>query len=138
MEPIFTDDGYLSSPMSVATKLQSHAKPALEPRAILGPGGNRDRAPQNPKCKPETLKKTEKQSKALPAISESVIRDNVSVGSSCSSDSLSSNYSAKLLKPYAVKPVSAGGDSNATTTSPALSLPGKRCDWITLHSGNQY
>ncbi|KAA0051674.1 putative GMP synthase [Cucumis melo var. makuwa] len=124
--------------MSVATKLQSHAKPALEPRAILGPGGNRDRAPHNPKCKPETLKKTEKQSKALPVISELVIRDNVSVGSSCSSDSLSSNYSVKLLKPYAVKPVSAGGDSSATTTSPALSLPGKRCDWITLHSDPLY
>lgn len=128
--------------MSVATKLQSHAKPVLESRAILGPGGNRDRAPEKPKCKQETLKKVEKQNKALTVISESVIRDNASVGSSCSSDSLSSNYSAKLSNPkvklYAVKPVkavAAGGDSNATITSPRLSLPGKRCDWITLHSG---
>lgn len=131
--------------MSVATKLQSHAKPVLESRAILGPGGNRDRAPEKPKCKQETLKKVEKQNKALTVISELVIRDNASVGSSCSSDSLSSNYSAKLSNPkvklYAVKPVkavAAGGDSNATITSPRLSLPGKRCDWITLHSDPLY
>lgn len=128
----------------MATKLQSHAKPVLESRAILGPGGNRDREPEKPKCKQETLKKTEKHNKALPVVSESVVRDNVSVGSSCSSDSFSSNYSAKLLnskvKPYAVKPVkvvAVGGDANATTTSPRLSIPRKRCDWITPYSGKQ-
>lgn len=126
--------------MSVATKLQSYAKPVLESRAILGLGGNRDRAPEKPKCKQETLKKMEKQNMAIPVISESVIRDNVSVGSSCSSDSLSTNNSAKLLsskvKPYVVKKtVAAGGDANATTTSPRLSVTGKRCDWITPYSG---
>lgn len=123
----------------MATKLQSHAEPVLESRAILGPGGNRDRAPEKPKCKQEILKRTVKQNKALPVVSESVVRDNVSVGSSCSSDSLSSNYSAKLFnlkaKPKPVKTVAAGGDANATTTSPGLSVAGKRCDWITPYSG---
>ncbi|XP_022981194.1 uncharacterized protein LOC111480412 [Cucurbita maxima] len=128
--------------MSVATKLQSHAEPVLESRAILGPGGNRDRAPEKPKCKQEILKRTVKQNKALPVVSESVVRDNISVGSSCSSDSLSSNYSAKLLnlkaKPKPVKTVAAGGDANATTTSPGLLVAGKRCDWITPYSDPLY
>lgn len=129
----------------MAAKFRSHAKPVLESREILGPGGNRDRVPEKPRCKHETtLTKTEKQNKALPAVPDSVIRDNVSVGSSCSSDSLSSNYSAKLLnpkvKPYAVKPVkavAAGSEADATTTSPRHSVPRKRCDWITPYSGKQ-
>ena len=143
LEGIFVD-GYLSRAMSVATKLHSHAKPVLESREILGPGGNRDRAPEKPKCKQETLKNSEKQNKALPAIPESVIRDNSSIGSSCSSDSLLSSYSTKLLnpkvKPCDVKPVkavAAGGDPNVTSTTPSLSVPGKRCGWITPYSGKQ-
>ncbi|XP_023535246.1 uncharacterized protein LOC111796735 [Cucurbita pepo subsp. pepo] len=131
--------------MSVATKLHSHAKPVLESREILGPGGNRDRAPEKPKCKQETLKNSEKQNKALPAIPESVIRDNSSIGSSCSSDSLLSSYSTKLLnpkvKPCDVKPVkavAAGGDPNVTSTTPSLSVPGKRCGWITPYSDPLY
>lgn len=133
--------------MSVATKLHS---PVCEPRAILGPGGNRVRVPEDPKRKGEALKKPQqrrrKPTAVVSEVPQSVVRSNGSVDSSCSSDSSSSGSLAKPvsskkttpapvrrkgLKP--VKVVPDGVEVVAPTTR--ISGPPKRCDWITPNSG---
>lgn len=137
--------------MSVATKLHS---PVCEPRAILGPGGNRVRVSEDPKRKGEPLKKPQRTTKTttttaavaskktVPEVPQSVVRNNGSVDSSCSSDSSSSGSLAKTvsskktvrrqgLRP--VKVVPAGAEVAAP--SPKISGPPKRCDWITPNSG---
>ena len=132
--------------MSVVAKLHS---PVCEPRAILGPGGNRVRVSEDPKRKGDVLKKPQRTTpttkttrKPVPEVPQSVVRNNGSVDSSCSSDSSSSGSLAKTvsskktvkrkgLRP--VKVVPAGVEVAAT--SPKISGPPKRCDWITPNSG---
>lgn len=126
--------------MSVATKLRS---PVCEPRAILGPGGNRVRVSEDLKHKNEGLKKPQRPRKPVSEMPESAVRNNVSVDSSCSSDSSSSGSLAKTvssrrtvrrngLRPVKVVPDGVG----VGAVSPKLSGPPKRCDWITPNSGN--
>lgn len=129
--------------MSVATKLQLSAKPVSEARAILGPAGNRVRVSDEPKRKPEHPKTPQRPRKPASEILEPAVRNNISVDSSCSSDSSSSSSSAKkTVKPRTVrrngfkpaKVVPEGGEA-AALSSPKISGPPKRCDWITPYSG---
>ena len=126
--------------MSVATK------PVSETRAILGPAGNRVRVSEEPKRKSENnIKKPQRPRKPVPEIPEPVVRNNVSVDSSCSSDSsssggtstkksASSTRSVKRIGFKAAKVVPHNVDT-APLSSPKISGPPKRCDWITPHSG---
>ncbi|XP_015884611.3 uncharacterized protein LOC107420223 [Ziziphus jujuba] len=131
--------------MSVATKLRS---PVCEPRAILGPGGNRVRVSEDLKRKNEGMKKPQRPPrKPVSEMPETAVRNNVSVDSSCSSDSSSSGSLAKTvssrrtvrrngLRPRPVKVVPDGVEVGAV--SPKLSGPPKRCDWITPNSDPVY
>lgn len=122
-----------------------------EPRAILGPAGNRVRVSEDPKRNNnnnDCLKNPRRPRKPAPVpapeIPKSVVVNNVSVDSTCSSDSSSSNSSAKKvnftktvkkrngLKP--VKVVPDGVDNVAALSLKSLGPP-KRCDWITPNSG---
>ncbi|KAF4348237.1 hypothetical protein F8388_015056 [Cannabis sativa] len=135
--------------MSVATKLQS---PICEPRAILGPGGNRVRVSEDPKRKGEALRKPQKTTtttvtrKPVTEVPQTVVRNNASVDSSCSSDSSSSGSlvktvsSKKTLRRKGMRPAKIVPDSVevAGTTSPKILGPPKRCDWITPNSDPIY
>lgn len=117
--------------MPVATKLQS---PVPDSRGILGLGGNRIRVLEAPKGKSESLKKP------MAEISDTAVKDNVSVDSSCSSDSSLNGSLAKMasskkmpsrrngLKPMKIVP-------DGVEVSPKISGPSKRCDWITASAG---
>lgn len=125
--------------MSVASKLQS---PTCEPRAVLGPGGNRVRVLEGPKRKDDGAKKPPQQTprprKPVPELPEPVVRSDVSVDSTCSSDTSSSGYSAKTASPgkivrrKSLRPAKVASD-DAEVAKPAGPL--KRCDWITPHAG---
>lgn len=133
----------------MATKLHS---PVCEPRAILGPGGNRVRVSEGPKRKGEALKKPQTQRTRKPTVvsevPQSVVRSNGSVDSSCSSDSSSSGFLAKTVsskktpptvKRKGLKPVKVVPDGvEAVAASPKISGPPKRCDWITPNSDSIY
>ncbi|KAG6626751.1 DNA-3-methyladenine glycosylase [Carya illinoinensis] len=133
--------------MSVVTKLQLSAKPVSEPRAILGPTGNRVRVSEEPpKRKPESVKRPQRLRKPASEIPEPAVRNNVSVDSSCSSDSYSSGSSMKKtvksrtgrrtgFKPVKVVPHCVDGEA---LSSPKNSGPPKRCDWITPYSEPNY
>lgn len=133
-----------SKAMSVVAKLQLSGKPVSEPRAILGLAGNRFRVSEEPpKQKPESVKRLQRLKKPASKIPEPAVRNNLSVDSSCSSDSSSSGSSMKKtvksrtvrgtgFKP--VKVVPHGVDSEALS-SPKNSGPPRRCDWITPYSG---
>lgn len=132
--------------MSVATKLQLSAKPVSEARAILGPAGNRVRVSDEPKRKPEHPKTPQRPRKPASEILEPAVRNNISDDSSCSSDSSSTSSSAKkTVKPRTVrrngfkpaKVVPEGGEA-AALSSPKISGPPKRCDWITPYSDPNY
>lgn len=120
--------------MTVATKLQSSI---CEPRAVLGPGGNRVRVSEGPKRKNEGLKKPpQRPRKPVSEIPESVVRKNVSVDSSCSSDTCSSGSSPKTTSP--------GRTLRHKSLRPRKLVPNdvvkpdgppKRCEWITANSG---
>jgi DNA-3-methyladenine glycosylase I len=130
--------------MSVATKLQLSAKPVSEPRAILGLAGNRLRVSEELKRKAENPKRRpQRQRNRASEIPEPAARNNASVDSSCSSDSSSSGSLAKKtvnsrtvrrngLGPVKVVP---DGAEAVALSSPKISGPPKRCDWITAHSG---
>lgn len=139
--------------MPVATKLRPSAKPATEPRAILKPGGNRVvKVSEEPKRKKENPKNSQQgPRKQVPEISDSVIRSNVSLDSTCSSDSSSGNSPAKEVNSAnassgrrtvkrgnvfkAVRVVPDAGDGGTLSPPPKASAPPKRCDWITPNSG---
>ncbi|KAK3231562.1 hypothetical protein Dsin_003443 [Dipteronia sinensis] len=139
-------------PMSVAVKLQSSAKPVSEPRAILGPTGNRVRASDDPKRKTEAPKKLQRPKKPVQVIPAPVVRNNVSTDSSCSSDSSSSSGSSAKKKLESsrttvmakrngvknMKVVPDGGVVEIEEISPKVSGPIKRCDWITSNSDPLY
>ncbi|KAL5558092.1 hypothetical protein UlMin_034303 [Ulmus minor] len=127
--------------MSLATKLQS---PVCEPRAILGPGGNRVRVSEDPKRKGETLKKPQKIQKPKKPVTE-VPQSVASVDNSCSSDSSScgslpkSLNSRKTVRRNGVKPVKIVPEGvEVAAKSPKISGPPKRCDWITPNSDPLY
>ncbi|KAJ0087235.1 hypothetical protein Patl1_09103 [Pistacia atlantica] len=136
--------------MSVATKLQSSAKLVSEPRAILGPTGNRVRASEDPKRKTEVVKKPQRRKKPVPKIPEQVVRNNGSVDSACSSDSSSSSASSakkmessrrtEMVKRNEVKnaKVVPDGSAEIAENSPPIPGPIKRCDWITPNSDPLY
>ncbi|XVF63913.1 hypothetical protein PTKIN_Ptkin09bG0124600 [Pterospermum kingtungense] len=134
--------------MSVATKLKSSPKPVTEPRAILGPTGNRARVSDESKRKTEALKKPQRPKIPVSRSPKSVVQSNVSVDSCCSSDSSSSNSSlktvssTKTVKRKGVKPVkphvAPTADEVVTGISPVISKPLKRCDWITPFSDPLY
>ncbi|KAJ7966717.1 putative DNA-3-methyladenine glycosylase [Quillaja saponaria] len=132
--------------MSVMTKLQSSVKPVSEePRAILGPAGNRGRVSEEPKRKNESLKNLQRPKKQVPRIPESIVQNNLSVDSSCSSDSTSSGSSTKIVnsrrtvKRNGVKPAKVVPD-DVDFVAFSLKDPGpiKRCDWITPNSDCLY
>ncbi|KAJ9674656.1 hypothetical protein PVL29_023907 [Vitis rotundifolia] len=122
--------------MSVATKLQSPAKPLSEGRGVLGPGGNRFRVSEEAKRKKEGLKKPQQHTKPPSEVPEAVVRNNLSFESSCSSDSSSSGSSVKMVnsrgrvKRNGLKPVKVVPDG--------VEVPAKRCDWITPNSDPLY
>lgn len=125
--------------MSVASKLQS---PISEPRAVLGPGGNRVRVLEGPKRKDDGAKKPPQQTprprKPVPELPEPVVRSDVSVDSTCSSDTSSSGYSAKtaspgkILRRKSLRPAKVASDDAEVAK---LAGPPKRCEWITAHAG---
>lgn len=125
--------------MSVAAKLRS---PACEPRSILAPAGNRVKVSEHLKRKNEGLKKPQKPRKPVSEMPESVVRNNVSVDSSCSSGSSSTGYVAKTgsmrrtVRRNGLRPVKVVPDGvEVATMSPKVTGPPKRCDWITPNSG---
>lgn len=126
--------------MPFATKLP----PAPEPPAILKPAGNRVTVSQEPKQKKkENSVKTSPQ--RPPQILNTVVQSNVSLDSTCSSDS---NSSTKKVKPATAtvasrrnvkrngfKPVRVVPDAvDVATVLPPL----KRCEWITPNSDPLY
>lgn len=128
--------------MSVAAaKLRS---PVCEPRSILAPGGNRVKVSEDPKRRNEGLNKPQKPRKPVSeTIPESVVRNNVSVDSTCSSDSSSCGSVAKTVRSRKtvrrnglrrpVKVVPDGVEVDIVSRKPPG--PPKRCDWITPNSG---
>lgn len=128
--------------MPVPTKLQSRA---TEPRAILKLGGNRIAVSEELKRKKkENPRNSQGPRKQVSEISDSIVQSNVSLDSTCSSDSSSSNSSGKKVNSTSRKTVKRNGFkplrvvSNAIDVSPPAkaSTPSKRCDWITPNSGN--
>jgi len=119
-----------------------------EPRPILKPAGNRVTFDNVPKHKNHNHVKTPPRPRNLPPqIPNAVTESNVSLDSTCSPDSCSSNSSPKTVNPATAtasrrsvnrngfKPVRVVPDAVdvATTVSP----PPKRCEWITPHSGKR-
>lgn len=128
--------------MPGVTKLPSCAKSASEPRAVLGPGGNRVRVSEEAKRDAEGLKSSRRSRKQVTKIPESVVTRNVSVDSTCSSDSSSSNSSAKKVdsrrtaRRTGFRPVKIVPDGvDVAALSLKASIPPKRCEWITPNSG---
>ncbi|CAK7347679.1 unnamed protein product [Dovyalis caffra] len=127
--------------MSVATKPQSAAKQMHEPpRAILGPTGNRVRVLEEAKRKIEFLKKSQqKPRKPVEKMSQAAVKNNLSVDSTCSSDSSGSSISGRNVKRNGikqVKDVTNGGEIKDVLLK--KEGPVKRCDWITPNSDPLY
>jgi DNA-3-methyladenine glycosylase I len=127
--------------MSGATKLRSAEKQMQEPpRAILGPAGNRVRVSEEAKRKIEVLKKSlQKPKKPVEKMSQAAVKNNLSVDSTCSSDSYSSSSSSgrnvKRNGIKQVKDVPNGGEIKDASSK--KDGPVKRCDWITPNSGKK-
>lgn len=129
--------------MPVVTKLQSSSKPNAKPRAVLGPAGNRVRVSEDPNRNTETPKNQQQRPrKQASEIPETIVRNDVSVDSTCSSDSSASNSSARKVSSRRtvkrsgfkqVKIVPDGVDGAALSMKPTG--PPKRCEWITPNSG---
>lgn len=128
--------------MSGATKLRSAEKQMQEPpRAILGPAGNRVRVSEEAKRKIEVLKKSlQKPKKPVEKMSQAAVKNNLSVDSTCSSDSYSSSSSSgrnvKRNGIKQVKDVPNGGEIKDASSK--KDGPVKRCDWITPNSDPLY
>jgi len=125
-----------------ATKLRSAEKQMQEPpRAILGPAGNRVRVSEEAKRKIEVLKKSQqKPKKPVEKMSQAAVKNNLSVDSTCSSDSYSSSSSSsgrnvKRNGIKQVKDVPNGGEIKDVSSKKDGSV--KRCDWITPNSGKK-
>lgn len=128
--------------MSVATELPSQVKPSSDTRKILGPAGNRVRVSEALKRKKEGLKKVEKPRNSVATTPPAVLEKNSSVDSSCSSGSSVERASAKKReKNNKVKPVQVvpeDGEEAETRMLSMVSIPFKRCDWITQYSDPLY
>lgn len=128
--------------MSGATRLRSAEKQMQEPpRAILGPAGNRVRVSEEAKRKIEVLKKSQqKPKKPVEKMSQAAVKNNLSVDSTCSSDSYSSSSSSgrnvKRNGTKQVKDVPNGGEIKDVSSK--KDGPVKRCDWITPNSDPLY
>lgn len=122
--------------MSVATKLQSPAKPLSEGRVVLGPGGNRFRVSEEAKRKKEGLKKPQQHRKQSSEVPEAVVQNNLSFESSCSSDSSSSGSSVKMVNSRGR--VKRNGLKPVKVVPHGVEVPAKRCDWITPNSDPLY
>lgn len=122
--------------MSVATKLQSPAKPLSEGRVVLGPGGNRFRVSEEAKRKKEGLKKPQQHRKQSSEVPEAVVQNNLSFESSCSSDSSSSGSSVKMVNSRGR--VKRNGLKPVKVVPHGVEVPAKRCDWITPNSGKWF
>ncbi|KAJ6878927.1 GMP synthase [Populus alba x Populus x berolinensis] len=128
--------------MSGATRLRSAEKQTQEPpRAILGPAGNRVRVSEEAKRKIEVLKKSQqKPKKPVEKMSQAAVKNNLSVDSTCSSDSYSSSSSSgrnvKRNGTKQVKDVPNGGEIKDVSSK--KDGPVKRCDWITPNSDPLY
>ncbi|XAR64109.1 DNA-3-methyladenine glycosylase I [Bertholletia excelsa] len=127
--------------MSVVTELPSPARRDSGARAILGPAGNKVRVSEVAKRKKEAVKKPQKPNRLVSETPESVIRNNSSMDSNCSSDSSSCGSSVKMasakrrmnsnvLKSVKVAPEGVEGV--------VVSGSAKRCDWITPNSDLLY
>ncbi|XP_011017297.1 PREDICTED: uncharacterized protein LOC105120690 isoform X3 [Populus euphratica] len=127
--------------MSGATKLQSATKQVHEPpRAILGPTGNRARVFEA-RRKIEVLSKSQqKPKKPVEKMSQAAVKNNLSVDSTCFSDSSSSSSgvsssSGKNVKHYGIKKVEdVRNGREINDVSSKKERPVKRCDWITPNS----
>ncbi|XP_057504216.1 uncharacterized protein LOC130787784 isoform X2 [Actinidia eriantha] len=126
--------------MSVATEHRLAAKPGSEARVILGPSGNRIRVSEEAKRKKESLKKNQKPSRLVSATPCLVARNNLSVDSTCSSDSSSWGSSVTMVsskrrvKPNGLRSVKIVPDG----VESVVAGPVKRCDWITANSDPLY
>uniref|UniRef100_A0A5B7C3P7 DNA-3-methyladenine glycosylase I n=1 Tax=Davidia involucrata TaxID=16924 RepID=A0A5B7C3P7_DAVIN len=131
--------------MSVVTELRAPTKPGSETRRILGLAGNKVRVSEETKRKMEGLKKPQKSSRLVSETPRSVVQNNVSVDSSCSSDSSSGGSSVKIgscrrkVRSNGLKSVKVVPDGvEVAMLSPKVSVPLKRCDWITPYSDPLY
>ncbi|XP_028803036.1 uncharacterized protein LOC114758178 [Neltuma alba] len=130
--------------MPVATKLPSSAKSVSEPRAILGPAGNRVRVSGDQKRNDDYLKNPRRTRKQMPKIPQSIVTNNVSTDSTCSSDSSSTSSaknvtSRRTVRRNGLKPVKIVPDGTVgAALSPKASSPSNRCDWITPNSDPLY
>ncbi|KAJ4843257.1 hypothetical protein Tsubulata_048784 [Turnera subulata] len=142
--------------MSVATKLQSPAKPIPEPRPVLGPAGNRVRVVEKRRevVKQQKPKKEAAAAAAVVVVTEEVpraaVKNNLSVDSSCSSDSSSSSSAnsreskkkmVRNVKSNGLRPASAkvtGNGEVERSSAKKKDGPVKRCDWITPNSDPLY
>ncbi|XP_030545427.2 probable GMP synthase [glutamine-hydrolyzing] [Rhodamnia argentea] len=125
--------------MPVPAKLQPTAKPVAEPRAVLGPGGNRVAVAEDQKRRSQP-QKTRKLAAVVPALA---VRSGASVDSTCSSDSNSSSASSVKKMAKCRRTVKSIGARAAGPVSPraedgGVSGPFKRCDWITANSDPLY
>ncbi|RDX63714.1 guaA, partial [Mucuna pruriens] len=132
--------------MPVATKLP----PPSEPRAILKPAGNKVAVVSGEaRYKKDTVKTPQRLRNLPPEIPDSVVLTNVSLDTTSSSDSCTSNSSAKKVKAITItpsrrsvkrngfKPVRVVPDAVDVATvspTPKTSPPPKRCEWITANS----
>lgn len=120
--------------------------PVATTRAILKPAGNRvavvsEESKHNKK--ENNVKTPQRPTKVEPKIPNKVVQSNVSFDSTCSSDSCSSNSSSvkkvstgKSVKLNGFKPVRVVPDAVDVATT--VSLPLKRCEWITPNSDPIY
>ncbi|PSS19782.1 GMP synthase [Actinidia chinensis var. chinensis] len=126
--------------MSVATEHRSPAKPSSEARALLGAAGNRVRVSEEAKRKKESLKKNQKPSRLVSETPCLAAGNNLSVDSTCSSDSSLGGSSVKMvsskrrMKPNGLRSVKVVPDG----VESAVPIPVKRCDWITANSDPLY
>ncbi|KAA8528624.1 hypothetical protein F0562_035979 [Nyssa sinensis] len=132
--------------MSVATELRAPAKQGSDTRRIFGLAGNRVRVSEESKQKKEGLKKPQKVSRLVSETPQSVVQNNVSVDSSSSSDSSSGCCSSvkvassrRKVRRNELKCVKVVPDGvEVAMPSPNISVPLKRCDWITPYSDPLY
>ncbi|XP_042485161.1 uncharacterized protein LOC122065406 [Macadamia integrifolia] len=131
--------------MSVVTESRPLNKTDSEVQSVLRPAGNSLRVSKSleSKQKNDVQKKPQLMRGPASRSLESVHRRNVSVDSSCSSDSSRTVSSVKMasfrrrMKPNGLKSVKVVPDgvevASLSPDSPPVQL--KRCDWITPNTG---
>lgn len=138
--------------MSVATELRSPVKPASATRTILGPAGNRVRSSEEeskhkkegaPKKTPEKPKRSNSDTPVRAIDVRS--KNNVNIPSA--NNSFSSDSSGGVIVEKKIKKIGRrekGNDGTPSTVkalpedaklSSLVTVPLKRCDWITSYSG---